>query len=113
MSASVAVDDIRVGDEILVRPGDKVPLDGVVVSGHSDVNEAPLTGESLPVDKAPGDEMFAGTINGHGALDVRVTRPRARYAARAGSFTSSRPRRRAGPRCSRSSIASRVSTRRP
>ena len=70
----VAVDDIRVGDEIVVRPGDKVPLDGVVVTGHSDVNEAPLTGESLPADKAPGDEIFAGTINGHGALDVRVTR---------------------------------------
>jgi Cd2+/Zn2+-exporting ATPase len=70
----VAVDDIRVGDEILVRPGGKVPLDGVVVSGTSDVNEAPLTGESLPADKAPGDEIFAGTINGHGALDVRVTR---------------------------------------
>ena len=57
-----------------MRPGDKVPLDGVVVAGHSDVNEAPLTGESLPVDKAPGDEVFAGTINGRGALDVRVTR---------------------------------------
>ena len=70
----VAVDGIQLGDEIVVRPGDKVPLDGVVVAGHSDVNEAPLTGESLPVDKAPGDEIFAGTINGHGALDVRVTR---------------------------------------
>jgi Cd2+/Zn2+-exporting ATPase len=69
-----AVDDIRVGDEILVRPGGKVPLDGVIVSGRSDVNEAPLTGESLPADKGPGDEIFAGTINGHGALDVRVTR---------------------------------------
>jgi len=70
----VAVDDIRVGEEILVRPGGKVPLDGVIVSGMSDVNEAPLTGESLPADKGPGDEIFAGTINGHGALDVRVTR---------------------------------------
>jgi len=68
------VEDIRVGDEILVRPGDKVPLDGVVATGHSDVNEAPLTGESLPVDKGPGDGVFAGTINGRGALDVRVTR---------------------------------------
>ena len=68
------VDDIRIGDEIVVRPGDKVPLDGIVASGHGDVNESPLTGESLPVDKAPGDEVFAGTINGHGALDVRVTR---------------------------------------
>ena len=68
------VDEIRVGDEIVVRPGDKVPLDGVVASGHSDVNEAPLTGESLPVDKTPGDEVYAGTINGHGALELRVTR---------------------------------------
>ena len=70
----VPVADIRIGDEILVRPGDKVPLDGIVVSGHSDVNQAPLTGESLPADKAPGDELFAGTINGRGSLDVRVTR---------------------------------------
>ena len=70
----VAVEDIRIGDEILVRPGDKVPLDGTVVSGHSDVNQSPLTGESLPADKAPGNEVFAGTINGRGALDVRVTR---------------------------------------
>ena len=70
----VAVDTIRVGEEIVVRPGDKVPLDGVIMAGHSDVNEAPLTGESLPVDKVPGDEVLAGTINGHGALDVRVTR---------------------------------------
>ena len=70
----VPVDDVRVGDEILIRPGDKMPLDGVVVSGQSEVNEAPLTGESVPVDRLPGDEVFAGTINGHGALDVRVTR---------------------------------------
>jgi Cd2+/Zn2+-exporting ATPase len=74
VESRVPVDDIRVGDEMLVRPGDKVPLDGAVVAGHSDVNEAPLTGESLPVDKGPGDQVFAGTINGHGALDVRVTR---------------------------------------
>ena len=74
MTASIArvlVEDIRVGDEILVRPGDKIPLDGTVVGGHSDVNEAHLTGESLPMDKGPGDEVFAGSINGHGALDIR------------------------------------------
>src|SRR5687767_15400029 len=51
------------GDEILVRPGDKIPLDGTVVGGYSDVNEAQLTGESLPMDKGPGDEVFAGSIN--------------------------------------------------
>src|SRR5687768_7655024 len=70
----VRVDDIRVGEEIVVKPGDKVPLDGEIVSGHSDLNEAPITGESLPVDKSAGDEIFAGTINGRGALEVRVTR---------------------------------------
>ena len=70
----VPVEEIRIGDEILVRPGDKVPLDRRVVSGHSDVNESPLTGESLPSDKVPGDEVFAGTINGRGMLDVHVTR---------------------------------------
>jgi len=74
VESRLPVDSIRVGDEILVRPGDKVPLDGVVAAGHSDVNEAPLTGESMPVDKSPGDDLFAGTINGRGALDVRVTR---------------------------------------
>ena len=70
----MAVDDVRLGDEILIRPGERVPLDGVVSSGRSEVNQAPLTGESLPVEKSPGDEVFAGTINGYGALDVRVTR---------------------------------------
>jgi Cd2+/Zn2+-exporting ATPase len=72
----VKVDDVRVGEEVIIRPGDKVPLDGEVVAGHSDVNEAPITGESLPVDKAPGQEVYAGTINGRGALDVRITRLR-------------------------------------
>ncbi|MBI4888009.1 MAG: cadmium-translocating P-type ATPase [Acidobacteria bacterium] len=73
LDARVAVDAIRVGEEMLVRPGEKIPLDGVIGAGHSEVNEAPLTGESLPVDKGPGDPVYAGTINGHGALGVRVT----------------------------------------
>ncbi len=72
----VKVDDVRVGEEIVVRPGDKIPLDGEVVAGTSDVNEAPITGESLPVDKTAGQEVYAGTINGRGALEVRVTRLR-------------------------------------
>ena len=72
----VPVDDVAIGAVIVVRPGEKIPLDGVVVAGESSVNQAPVTGESLPVDKAPGDEVFAGTINGRGALDVRVTRLR-------------------------------------
>jgi len=70
----VDVDRIRLSDLVLVRPGDKVAVDGVIESGTSDVNEAPITGESLPVDKQPGDQVYAGTINGRGALEVRVTR---------------------------------------
>jgi Zn2+/Cd2+-exporting ATPase len=70
----VPVDAVAPGDEIIVRPGEKVPLDGIVLGGHSDVNEAPLTGESRPIDKVPGDEVYAGTINGHGAIEVRVLR---------------------------------------
>jgi Zn2+/Cd2+-exporting ATPase len=62
---------------MIVKPGERFPLDGIVRSGRSDVNQAPITGESLPVEKLEGDEVFAGTINGHGALTVAVTRRRA------------------------------------
>ena len=72
----VAVDEVAIGDLLRIRPGEKVPLDGAVVAGGSDVNQAPITGESLPVDKHPGDELFAGTINGRGWLEMRVTRLR-------------------------------------
>ncbi|TMS00826.1 cadmium-translocating P-type ATPase [Nonomuraea basaltis] len=69
--------DLEVGEIILVRPGERVGADGEVVAGHSDVDQANITGESLPVDKRPGDEVFAGTLNGVGVLRVRVTRPAA------------------------------------
>jgi Cd2+/Zn2+-exporting ATPase len=72
----VPVDTVRVGDVIVIRPGEKVPLDGRVHAGDSHVNQAPVTGESLPVEKRAGDEVFAGTINGRGALEVVVTRLR-------------------------------------
>ena len=72
-----AIDDVRLGDIVLVAPGDKIPLDGRIVAGSSHVNQAPVTGESLPVDKSVGEEVFAGTINGRGALDVEVTHLRA------------------------------------
>ena len=75
-TARLAVDDVRVGDVVIVRPGEKIPLDGRVHAGESYVNQAPVTGESLPVEKLPGAEVFAGTINGRGALDVEVTRLR-------------------------------------
>ena len=72
----VPVDQVVPGDRLRIRPGEKVPLDGEVVAGESEVNQAPITGESLPVEKHAGDEVFAGTINGHGGLDVKVTRLR-------------------------------------
>jgi Cd2+/Zn2+-exporting ATPase len=70
----VPVEQLKVGDCILVRPGERIPMDGRVLAGTSDVNQAPITGESLPVDKGPDAEVFAGTINGQGALIVEVTR---------------------------------------
>ncbi len=72
----VALDQVEPGAVMIVRPGDKFALDGVVREGRSDVNQAPITGESLPAEKSAGDEVFAGTINGHGALVVTVTRRR-------------------------------------
>jgi Cd2+/Zn2+-exporting ATPase len=72
----VPVDEIAVGDLLIVRPGEKIPLDGLVDAGQSHVNQAPITGESLPVLKEPGDEVFGGAINGRGALEVTVTRLR-------------------------------------
>ena len=66
--------EVRVGAHIIVRPGEKVPLDGRVAAGVSEINQAPITGESVPVAKADGDEVFAGTINGEGALDVVTTK---------------------------------------
>ncbi len=71
---SVPVSTLQVGDLVLVRPGGQVPADGEVIEGESQVNQSMLTGESRPVDKRPGDEVIAGTINGTGSLRVRVTR---------------------------------------
>ena len=68
------VEEVPVGATVLVRPGERVPLDGEVVRGSSTVNQAPITGESVPVSKGPGDEVFAGTINGDGALEFRSTK---------------------------------------
>ena len=73
-ATEVPAEDVNVGQRILVKPGDRVPLDGFVREGLSQVNQAPITGESVPVDKAPGAEVFAGTINGSGALQVEVSR---------------------------------------
>jgi len=70
----VPIEQLAVGDRVRVRPGDRVSVDGVVRAGRSGVDQAAITGESIPVDKAPGDEVFAGTINTSGVLEVEVTR---------------------------------------
>ena len=72
---------LRPGDVVRVRPGDNIPADGVIVSGGSTINQANITGESLPVDKTAGDEVFGGTTNLTGALQVKVTEGRARHDA--------------------------------
>jgi len=70
---TVSVDEVRVGDTVVIRPGEKIPMDGEVIDGTSAVNQAPITGESVPVDKTEGDEVYAGTINEEGYLEVQVT----------------------------------------
>ncbi len=70
----VPVARVQRGDRVLVRPAERVPVDGRIVAGQSAINQAPITGESVPVDKAEGDDVFAGTINGEGALTVETTK---------------------------------------
>jgi len=79
----VDVEDVEPGARFVVRPGERVALDGVVAAGASSVDQSPITGESVPVDKQPGDEAFAGTLNVHGALTIRASK-------RAGESTLSR-----------------------
>ncbi|QLE54937.1 heavy metal translocating P-type ATPase [Nostoc sp. TCL26-01] len=75
--ATIPISQLRVGDEIVVKPGEMIPTDGVIVSGYSTLNQAAITGESLPVEKTVGEEVFAGTLNGYGALKLRVHKPAA------------------------------------
>ncbi len=71
----VRAEEVPTGSLFLVNPGDRIPLDGQVVEGTSEVNQASITGESVPVAKEPGADVFAGTVNGNGALEVRSTKP--------------------------------------
>jgi Cu+-exporting ATPase len=70
----VAIGEVQVGDVVIARPGERIPVDGSVVAGRSSINEAPITGESIPADKGIGDDVFAGSVNAAGALEIRATR---------------------------------------
>jgi Cd2+/Zn2+-exporting ATPase len=70
----VRVEELLRGDRVVVKPGSRIPADGQVATGNSAVDQSPVTGESMPVDKQPGDKVFAGTVNGEGALTIEVTK---------------------------------------
>lgn len=70
----VLISAIRIGDIVLIEPGERIPIDGEVIAGASAINESPITGESIPVDKTAGDHVYAGTLNKQGILDVRALR---------------------------------------
>ncbi|MEA5627665.1 heavy metal translocating P-type ATPase [Nostoc sp. UHCC 0251] len=71
----IPISQLKVGDEIVVKPGELIPTDGIISSGYSTLNQAAITGESLPVEKTVGAEVFAGTLNGYGALQIKVHKP--------------------------------------
>ena len=72
---SVSIADLQIGDEVIVKPGELVPTDGLIVEGFSTLNQASITGESMPVEKTIGDPVFAGTINGNGAFRLKIHQP--------------------------------------
>lgn len=71
----VPIEQVQIGDVVVLRPGDRLPIDGEVIQGNSMMDQAAITGESMPVFKTIGDEVFAGSVNQNGSLDIRVTRP--------------------------------------
>ena len=74
VTVKVEIKDIKIGDIVLIEPGERIPIDGTVIAGFSAIDESPITGESIPVDKSVGDTVFAGTLNEQGILDVRAQR---------------------------------------
>ena len=78
---TVSIEEVKAGDIFVVRPGENIPVDGIVLEGNSAVNEAALTGESIPVDKAEGDTVSAATVNQSGFIKCRGDQSRRRYHA--------------------------------
>ncbi|MBI1803399.1 MAG: cadmium-translocating P-type ATPase [Ignavibacteriae bacterium] len=72
---TVRVEELQIGERLIIRPGERIPLDGTVVAGDSTVNQAPITGESIPLRKRVGDDVYAGTLNERGTLEITTTRP--------------------------------------
>ncbi len=72
---TLKINEIKLGDTILIEPGERIPVDGAVIAGRSSIDESPITGESMPVDKTIGDAVFAGTLNKQGILDVKAEKP--------------------------------------
>ncbi len=72
---TVPINELKIGDRVLVKPGELIPTDGLAIEGFSTVNQASITGESIPIEKTIGDEVFAGTINGNGALRLKIHQP--------------------------------------
>jgi Cd2+/Zn2+-exporting ATPase len=69
------ISELELGDQIVVKPGELIPTDGLILAGYSTLNQAAITGESVPIEKTVGDEVFAGTLNGYGALQLKVHQP--------------------------------------
>lgn len=70
----VDVEELNIKDILIVKPGERIPMDGMVLKGYSEIDQSPITGESIPVHKVVGDEVFAGTVNGNGLLEIEVTK---------------------------------------
>lgn len=68
------INEVNIGNHILIKPGERVPLDGEIIKGQGFFNQAPITGESMPVEKTPGDSVFAGSINGNSAIEIKATK---------------------------------------
>ena len=97
VEVNVPINELELGETVVVRPGERIPVDGTVLSGESDVDQSALTGESLPIDKLSDDEVYAGTLNGYGSLEIRADRLGSGHHAWSGHSLVGRGQRTQGP----------------